>query len=159
MVRNFGNALSCLFQLAHVCRTLSQMRQDFLYLAAGRLLLGRASVCQDYLFEVAGSLGLPPPHKFSSSTQAALEPHLIILHSLYHLLRKQLHFYTKKLRPHPRRSSYSTCKRAILFLDLLYCAHNTLRPIWVRPKVVVCSPAERLALREVCIPVSQLAKI
>lgn len=46
------------------------------FLAAGRLLLGRAYVCQDYLLEVAGYLALPLPHISSSSTQAALEPHL-----------------------------------------------------------------------------------
>ena len=152
MVHNFDTALPRLF---HVCMTLSLIRQRFFCLAAGRLLLGRSCVCQDYLHEVAGSLSLPPPHIIFSSTQAALEPHL-------HNSAPTLPFAAetncisknKKLRPHPRRSSYSTYKRAFLFLDPLYCAHNTLLPFWARPKVVVCSPAERLVLREVCIPVS-----
>ena len=56
--------------------TLSLIRQGFFCLAAGRLLLGRSCVCQDYLHEVADSLALPLQHTSSSSTQAALEPPL-----------------------------------------------------------------------------------
>ena len=73
VVHGSDDTSSFLFQVVHVGRALSQIRQRSLCLAAGMLLLGRASVCQDYLHEVAGSLGssASTTHTFLLNTSCA----------------------------------------------------------------------------------------